>query len=69
MMRLNQGVLYRKELPRSQLSVRSSRHTNARKKRASVTEYVDVRLPNALMYWISRAASLLGLFVGDNPAF
>ena len=39
------------------------------RKRASVTEYVDVLLLNTLTYWISRAASLLTLFVGDNTTF
>ena len=49
--------------------VSAKQNISTSRKRVSVTEYVDVLLPNTFTYWISQAASLLTLSVGDNTAF
>jgi hypothetical protein len=50
-------VLYRSELPTPLLGT-IKQHISTPQNMASVTEYVDVLLPNTLTYWISRAGAL-----------
>ncbi|WON75317.1 hypothetical protein [Nitrosospira sp. Is2] len=51
-------VRYRREYAEERLVGTIKQHISTPQNMASVTEYVDVLLPNTLTYWISRAAAL-----------